>query len=222
MSFFNNPKREAKRIKELLDKIVSPEGKRTRGDAMAKYRKPYKTARLTESEETPAFVLSGEHNTEIAARLRAIVTAEEPISRDFLIRRCLSSFGIKRSGTRLDVAMDAILRLTELKSVEILGEQYYFRSEKACVFDRFRVEKEDEPLRKNETDFTPFEVIAVIRGLLESKVSVSLDEAVAAVTREMRILRPSDKMLKYLDDCITYAEKSGILLRSISDRISLC
>jgi hypothetical protein len=50
----------------------------------------------------------------------------------------------------------------------------------------------------------------------------SLDEAVAAVTREMRILRPSDKMLKYLDDCITYAEKSGILLRSISDRISLC
>ena len=42
------------------------------------------------------------------------------------------------------------------------------------------------------------------------------------MTREMRILRPSDKMLKYLDDCITYAEKNGILLRSISDRISLC
>ena len=222
MSFFNNPKREAKRIKELLDKIVAPEGKRTRGDAMARYRKPYRAARLTEGEEAPAFVLSGEHNTEIAARLRAIVTAEEPISRDFLIRRCLSSFGIKRTGTRLDSAMDAILRLTELKSVELLGEHYYFRNEKALSFDRFRVEKDGEPLRRNETDFTPYEVIAVIRGLLESKVSVPLDEAIAAVTREMRILRPSDKMLKYIDDCITYAERNAMLLRSISDRISLC
>lgn len=222
MSFFNNPKREAKRLKELLEKILSPEGKRTRGDAMAKYRKPYRTARLTESEETPAFVLSGEHNTEVAARLRAIVTAEEPISRDLLIRRCLSSFGIEKTGAKLDAAMDAILRLTELKSVEILGVQYYFRNEKACGFDRFRVEKEGEPLRKAEADFTPYEIIAVIRGLLESKVSVELSEAVATVTREMRISHPSDKMLKYIDDCITYAEKNAILLRSISDRISLC
>ena len=223
LNFFNNPKREAKRIKDILDKIVSPDmKKKTRGDAMAKYRKPYRAAKLVESEENAQFVTLGEHNTEIASRLRAIVAAEEPISRDFLVKRCLSSFGIHKSGTKVEGAMDAILRLSGLKSTEMLGMEYYFRSEKACAFDRFRVENGELPLRKNETDFAAFDVIALVHALLESKVSVLLDEVVAAVTREFRIARPSDRMLKYIEDCIAYGEKNAMFLRSISDRISLC
>ncbi len=220
LNFYNNPKREIKRIKEVLDRILSPEGKH-RGDPLARYRKPYRVARLAPYETTAAYVTSGENDADIVSRIRAVVATEEPISKEFLVKRVLSSLGIPKSGARLDAAMERLLSLSGCRSVTENRTTYYFKNEKACAFDRFRVESSDPPLRHSEQDFTVFETVALIRGILEAKISAYTDELLAAVSREFRLARLSDRMTKSVEDAIRYGEEKGIFVRSVSDRISL-
>ncbi len=220
LNFYNNPKREVKRIKEVLDRILSPEGKH-RGDPLARYRKPYRAARLAPYETTAVYVTSGENDADILSRIRAVVAAEEPISREFLVKRVLSSLGIQRSGARLDAAMERLLALSGCRFVEENRTVYYFKNEKVCAFDRFRVENGSELLRHSEQDFTVYEIVALIRGILEAKISAYTEELLAAVSREFRIPRLSDRMTKAVEDAIDFGEAKGIFVRSVSDRISL-
>lgn len=78
-----------------------------------------------------------------------------------------------------------------------------------------------ETLRRNETDFTPYEIIALIRGALEDKVALYMDEIMVIVCNLLRVTRPTDKFAVYVNNCVTLGEEKGLFVRSVSDRISL-
>ena len=78
-----------------------------------------------------------------------------------------------------------------------------------------------EPIRKQETDFTPYEVLAIIRGALEDKVALYMDEIQTIVASIFRMAKPSDKFAAFVNDCVTLGEERGLFIRSVSDRISL-
>lgn len=84
---------------------------------------------------------------------------------------------------------------------------------------KFRIEG-DAPVRKSEGDFTPFETVSLIKGILEERVSLYFDELLA-LTADVLKVRPTEKFSAFLRDCIAYGSDRGILLRSVSDRISL-
>ena len=65
------------------------------------------------------------------------------------------------------------------------------------------------------------EIIALIKGLLENKVSLYADELNALVFAELKISRPSDKLAEFIGECINLGVSKNIFVRSISDRISL-
>ena len=110
VNYYNNPKREIKKIKDLLDKLTGADKKG--GTELNRYKKPYKRAALTELvADSTAYVTSGENDKEILARLKAIVAAEEPISFDFLTRRCLASLGITKYGGKVENRMQALIAL---------------------------------------------------------------------------------------------------------------
>ena len=75
INFFNNPKREIKKIKEYLDKLCS--GGKT---VATSFKKPYRAAKLEEKAVDAQYILSGEHDAEIIKAIKAVVSAEEPIS----------------------------------------------------------------------------------------------------------------------------------------------
>ena len=218
VNYYNNPKREIKKIKDLLDKLTGADKKG--GAELNRAKRPYKRATLTARFENANFVTSGENDKEIIARLKAIVTAEEPISHDFLIRRCLSSLGITKYGTKVETRMQALISLCAFKSEKLLGTSFYRKTDKWANFEKYRVET-GESCRKYELDFTPYEIVTIARVALEDKVALYMDETATIVSSVLKIAKPSDKMLAYINDCVAWGEDRGVFVRSVSDRITL-
>ncbi|MBQ8309114.1 MAG: DUF4011 domain-containing protein [Clostridia bacterium] len=218
VNYYNNPKREIKKIKDLLDKLTGADKKG--GAELNRGKKNYKVAKLEQLYENATYVTSGENDKELLARLKAIVAAEEPISHDFLVRRCLASLGIVKYGSKVENRMQALVALCGFKYERILGTAYYHKTDKVLGFDKYRVET-DEPLRKNETDYTPYEIVAIVRGALEDKVALYMDEIQTIVASVFRMARQSDKFTAYVNDCVSLGEDRGLFVRSVSDRISL-
>ena len=116
--------------------------------------------------------------------------------------------------------MQALIGLCGFKYERILGTQYYRKTDKSAMFEKYRVET-GEILRKNETDITPYEVIAVIRSALEDKVALYMEEIQTIVASVFRVAKPTDGFTAYVNDCVTLGEEKGWFVRSVSDRISL-
>ena len=218
VNYYNNPKREIKKIKDLLDKLTGADKKG--GSGLNRAKKAYKYAALSPRIELSQFVISGENDAEICARLKAIVAAEEPISYDLLVRRCLGSLGILKYGNKVAARMQALVALCGFKAERMLGEDFYRKTDKVVTFDKYRVEQGDA-VRKAETDFTPYEVVALIRGALEDKVALYGEELVTLAASVFRIARPTERFALYINDCVTLGEERGYFVRSVSDRISL-
>lgn len=215
INFFNNPKREIKRIKELLDRICS--GGKT---AAPGFKRIYRAAKVEECTVDTQYVLSGEHDADIMKIIRAIVAAEEPISTRFLTKRTLATLGIFKFGVKLEGKISSLIDKCALRHEEILGATYYFRTDKFGSFDRYRVE-ENTALRTSDADYAAYDVISAIKSVLLSKVSMYADELAVAVQREFKVPRLSDKFAAFINSCIDYGVSKGIFVRSISDKISM-
>ena len=218
VNYYNNPKREIKKIKDLLDKLTGAD--KRGGTELNRSKKTYKVAALEEKFENATYVTSGENDKEIIARLKAIVAAEEPISFNFLVRRCLMSLGIVKYGAKVETRMQALIGLCGFKYERILGIPFYRKTDKNVGYDKYRVET-GEPLRKEDADFTPYEIIAIVRGALEDKVALYMEEIQTIVASVLRVAKPSEKFTLYVNDCVTIGEEKGLFVRSVSDRISM-
>jgi hypothetical protein len=102
----------------------------------------------------------------------------------------------------------------------MLGNTYYFKTNKFGGFDRYRVE-ENTFLRASDTDYTPYDVISLVKGILLSKVSVYADELIPMVLKELKVPRISDKLSAFVSLCIDEGVSCGLFIRSVSDKISL-
>ncbi len=219
INFINNPKREIKKIKDILDRLTGAE--KAGRDFLSKYRKNYRYAKLEQLQNLSVYVTCGENDGEIASRLRAIAAAEEPFSEKFLMKRCLSSLGIQKYGQKVEERLQMLIGLCGLKSEELCGKTYLRKTDKCLDCDFYRVEA-GEPIRRSEDDFTPYEIIALIKGLLENKVSLYEDELVRSVCAELKVARPGDKLIEFIGECVSLGVERSVFLRSVSDRISLC
>ncbi|MDE7158373.1 MAG: hypothetical protein K2N74_02260, partial [Clostridiales bacterium] len=217
VSYFNNPKREMKRIKDVLDRLTGAEKKS--GEQLLKYAKPYRAVKTTASE-TAAFITGGENDAAIYARLKEIVATEEPISRAFLKKRCLASFGIAKSGAKVETRLDALIDACAFARERVHGTEYFYKSPRAIGLGKFRKES-GTPIRKCGEDFTHFEIVSLIKGALEEKVALYMDELTALICGVFKGVRQDDSFAAFVRDCVAYGEEKGILFRSVSDRITL-
>ncbi len=215
INFFNNPKREIKKIKDFLDKLTS-DGKPTSNA----FKKQYRYAKFEECTLDPARITGGEADAEVTRALKAVVAAEEPISTQFLIKRTLSLFKITKYGAKIESRLRQLIDGCGFESREIAGNVYYMKSDKFSSFDRYRVE-EGALVRSQEGDYTPYDVISLVRGILLNKVSVYSDELVPAVLKELKVPRATERMQNMVQTCIDEGVRRGLFIRSISDKISL-
>ena len=131
INFFNNPKREIKKLKDYLDKLT--EGGKP---AAVNFKRPYRAVKTEVKEADPAYILGGENDVEVMRALKAVVAAEEPISAQFLMKRTLSLFGIVKYGIKLESKLRSLIDKCDFASCEMLGNVYYFKSDKFGGFDR--------------------------------------------------------------------------------------
>lgn len=215
INFFNNPKREIKKIKDFLDKLIS-DGK----PAAISFKKQYRYAKFEVKESEPNYILSGENDAEVTRIIKAVVAAEEPISTQFLIKRTLSAFGISKCGIKLESKLRQLFDKCGLETRELAGNVYYMRADKFALFDRYRVE-EGASIRSNENDYAAYDVISLVRGILLNRVSMYADELIPAVLKELKVPRATDRLQNMVSSCIDEGVKRGLFIRSVSDKISL-
>ncbi len=216
LNFFNNPKREIKKIKEYLDKLTQDGKSKTMS-----FKKAYKPCKIESKEADGSYILNAENDAEIMKVIKAVVAAEEPISQQFLIKRTLFFFGITKYGTKVENKVTALIDKCGFASCKMVGHRYYFRQDKYSTFERYRVE-EDTQLRSLDTDYTPYDIISLVKSILLNKVSMYLDELIQTAAKEIKIPRVTDKMTSFISACIEEGVSRGIFIKSISDRISLC
>ena len=215
VNYYNNPKREIKRVKELLDKLTGAEKKS--GSAVARVLKPYRAVK-SDRVEPASFLTGGENDAAVTARLKELVSVEEPISRAFLRTRCLALFGIAKEGIRLTAKLDELIDGCAFRRERVMGVDYFYKTDRAVQPLRFRTETEG--LRRSEEAFSPFELLALITALLGEKVSIYLDELVSVLAGYCR-MRVTGRFSSFVAGCVEYGEQKGLLVRSVSDRISL-
>ncbi|MCI9009914.1 MAG: DUF4011 domain-containing protein [Clostridia bacterium] len=218
VNYFNNPKREIKHIKEMLDKLTGAEKKT--GSWISKYQKPYRAVAASSKEEQSTFVTGGANDTTIMARLKEIVATEEPISRAFLKKRCLASFGIIKSGTKVDSRLDSLIDACGFAHDRVNGFDYYYKNARAITVGKFRTD-DSRSLRKTEEDFTVYEILSLVKGALEERVALYMDELLQLVSEVFREVKINEKFSTFVRDCVGYGEEKGLFVRSVSDRISL-
>ena len=217
VNYYNNPKREIKRIKDVLDRLTGADSKP--GTWLSKYARAYKSVKPT-GTELSAFITSGEHDAAVMARLKEIVAVEEPISRGFLKKRCLATFGIVKSGSKVESRLDALIDGCGLSRDRVMGVDYFYKNPRAVTIGKFRTE-EAPVLRRSEEDFTVYEMVALIKGALEERVALYLDELTALVAGVFRELKAGERLASFVRGCVAYGEEKGLFVRSVSDRISL-
>lgn len=217
VNYYNNPKREIKRIKDVLDRLTGADGKA--GSWISKYGKPYKSVKPTASEVS-AFVTCGDNDAAIMARIREIVATEEPISRAFLKKRVLASFGIQKSGSKVESRLDALIDGCAIGRDRVMGTDYFYKNPKSLMIGKFRTET-SPALRRNEDDFTVYEIVSLVKGALEERVALYMDELTALLVGVFPDLKAGERFQSFLRDCIAYGEEKGLFVRSVSDRISL-
>ncbi len=215
VNFFNNPKREIKKIKDFLDKLTSS-GVNPSGS----YKRLYKTAKTQVTKADAGAIVGGELDAELIKTIKAVVTAEEPISEQFLIKRVLAQYGISKWGVRLENKITSLIPACSFKSGKLLGDVHYFRTERAASFEKYRVE-EGTPVRINENDYSPYDVIALLKAVLLENVSMYRDELVAAAVSVLKPARVTEKFNSFVSACIDEGVRSGTFIKSVSDRISL-
>lgn len=219
VNYYNNPKRELKRIKDLLDRITGRDKKT--GSGIARGQRPYKYVKTEQLCETADYVTSGVNDSAIISRIKAVAATEEPVSEKFLIRRTLSTLGIIKYGSKVENHMLGLIGACGLKREKMLGAYYYRKTDKPAGFDKFRVETGERAVRRYETDYAPNEIVALIKAALEDKVALYTDEIFNVVCAVLGIIRPGEKFAAYVNDCITLGEDKGLFVRSVSDRITL-
>ena len=217
VNYYNNPKREIKRIKDVLDRLTGTDSKS--GSWVSKWSRPYKAVKPTASE-VAAFVTSGENDAAIMARLKEIVAAEEPVSRSFLKKRCLATFGIAKSGSKVEARLDALIDGCAFRRDRVMNVDYFYKNPRAIEIGKFRIEGEDA-VRKSGDDLTVYEVVSVVRAALGERVALYMDELCALFAGVFPAVRQGERFQSFLRDCIAYGEEKGLFVRSVSDRISL-
>ena len=160
------------------------------------------------------------YKTDIMARLKEIVATEEPISRPFLKKRCLATFGIAKSGSKVEARLDALIDGCAFSRERVKGTDYFYKNPRSIAIGKFRKES-GTALRKCGEDFTPFETVSLIKGALEEKVALYADELLAFICGVFPAVRQTDEFALFVRDCVSYGEEKGILFRSVSDRITL-
>ena len=222
LNYLNNPKREIKKIKDLLDKLIGKEktvSKKTT-KSLPKFYKNYKTAKLKIEDVSSEYLFEPENEKAIVSKLTAIINVEQPIAKSLLIKHCLSSYGIVRSGTKINGRMEEILSLLNVKKEVFNKMEFFATNDDAAKCEFFRFENVNTT-KRSALEISPYEIIAAVKSILSEKISLYIPDLIKQAAEIMGITKLTQDYI----DAIKYAIKLGIskaiLVRSQNDKITL-
>ncbi|MDE6676432.1 MAG: hypothetical protein K2K12_01800 [Clostridia bacterium] len=116
--------------------------------------------------------------------------------------------------------LDSLIEGCAFARESVNGTDYFYKNARAITIGKFRTD-DTRTLRKSEDDFTVYDIISLVKGALEERVALYMDEVLKLVSEVFREVKMNEKFGAFVRDCVSYGEEKGIFFRSVSDRISL-
>lgn len=199
---------------EPLDtpKLQSSRGrKKTQREAVVPL---YQPAKLQEQILTPEEFMEPRRESGIRKKLQKVVDTESPVSQSVLIRRVLQSYGISRSGSRLQGHMHRILQTMDLKTTTRGEEVFYWKANHdPSSYPGFRLSGEEES-RRDIRDIAVQEIANALCTVLREQISMGHEDLIRETAKKLGYTRLGGNVNSSVAAALGYAEYTGLIIPS--------
>jgi hypothetical protein len=165
----------------------------------------YTPAKLKQSVLNAEDFLLPRYAAGIRKKLEAVIQAEAPVSENLLIKRVVQSYGITRTGSRIQKYMDGILASMDLLTTSSEDRRFYWRADQdPTTYDQYRLSVNDED-RRDAKDIPVQEAAAALCRVLYEQVSMGREDLIREAAKAMGFARLGTAVTALLTDAIAYA-----------------
>ena len=165
----------------------------------------YTPAKLKQSVLNAEDFLLPRYAAGIRKKLEAVIQAEAPVSENLLIKRVVQSYGITRTGSRIQKYMDGILANMDLLTTSSEDRRFYWRADQdPTTYDQYRLSVNDED-RRDAKDIPVQEAAAALCRVLYEQVSMGREDLIREAAKAMGFARLGTAVTALLTDAIAYA-----------------
>ena len=175
---------------------------------------PYRKAELKVRNSDIDTLVSGVLDSEINSRIKTILMVEAPISEPMLTRRLLQSFGITRSGARLQAKLTATYRTLDAIVTQSEGISFYWLPTSSPE-TYLQIRTEDESGWHREIKDIPVEEIAcAVCHTLREQFSLFTADLIVESAKLLGFTRPGAAAVKSINEAIKLAMDNGRIIQA--------
>ena len=213
---------QPEQIEFMIEEPAEPEpAAPLKGLVMAvKEEKPisvYRPVNLRTNYMTPEDFITpySGHKTEVIGKVLTTIVAEAPISENLLMRRVVQSYGISRSGSRIQMFMRGIFRSMGMKATIQNGERFYWSSQQdPATYRDFRANGDPAESKRDAKEIPVQEAANAVCRALENLVSAPEEDLIRAAANLMGISRLGNTVYNLFLDAINLAQKENRISKS--------
>lgn len=155
------------------------------------------------------------HKTEVMGKVLTTLEAEAPISENLLMRRVVQSYGISRSGSRIQLFMKGIFRTMAMKASLQNGDIFYWSAQQdPATYRDFRANGTTDESKRDAKDIPVQEAANAVCRALEDLVSAPEEDLIRAGANLMGISRLGSTVHGLFVDAIKLAREDGRIAKS--------
>lgn len=182
---------------------------------IASKARPYTQAKLSMQTISSEDFISGRYDRKAIEKIHKVIEAEAPISKNLLCKRVLNSFGITRTGARLNAYMDYLLAQSNVTTTGLKTVFYWSRDENPDTYDIYRPDSGRDAL-----DIPPQEISAALCQIIEEQGALLEESLPRELARVFNFSRMGDNVVASMTRGIEYALQMNRITKS-ADRIKL-
>ncbi len=160
---------------------------------------------------------SGRYKKEIVQAVRTVIQGEAPISHSLLTRKVVQSFGIVRSGNRIQNYMDCIYDEASLPYTVQDGEKIYWRNDQTPEsYTLIRVSREEDN-KRDIKDVPLIEAVNAVCYVLNQQISLSEEDLIRESAKLMGYTRMGTVVSALFTNAINEAQKNGKIKKAANN-----
>ena len=172
----------------------------------------YTAAALKSEVITPEDFVSPANAGKIRKKIQAVIEAEAPVSEGLLTRKVVQSFGITRSGSRIQNYITSLYLSMKLKSTIQNADRFFWKPEQEKKsYAGLRVNGEGDN-KRDVRDIPMQEAANAVCLVLYDQISMSHGDLVKEAAKMMGYTRSGNNVTSVFEAAIQYADTAGWLM----------
>lgn len=169
----------------------------------------YTPARLKQGHVSTEDFLLPRYAPGIRKKLEAVITAEAPVSAGLLMKRVVQSYGISRSGSRIQKYLEELLSEMDLLTTTSDDRVFYWKPDQdPTSYNIFRTALNEED-RREARDIPVQEATAALTQVLRDQISVGREDLIRETAKVMGYARLGTAITTLVTDALEYATAQG-------------